>query len=147
MQRCIFVCETCDPEVRQNGVCCKVCLRTGQEEGVRSERDEPAVQAGPRESSLLSWCLREKECSHYHHWNVSLLCSQNTEYTISLGKSVKLKRYLLFHFVVTVSALTMLFWTIFFYHLCTVKGEINMHTGINTVNILHILNIYIIRWI
>lgn len=54
LQRCFFLCETCDPEGRQDGARCKVYFHAGQEEDIRSERDEAAFQAGPRESALLS---------------------------------------------------------------------------------------------
>lgn len=71
-QRCIFLCETCDPEGGKIGVRRKVYVYTGKEEGLCPERDDPALQAGPRESSLFPRCIWEKERSHHRHRNVSL---------------------------------------------------------------------------
>lgn len=46
LQRCVFLYKTCDAEGGQNGLCRKVYIHTCQEEGICSERDEPAFQAG-----------------------------------------------------------------------------------------------------
>lgn len=81
LQRCIFLCETSDTEVGENGVRCQICVHTSQEEGICSEGDEPALQAGPWENCLLSWCLWEEECSHYHHGTVSSFYSTTYIYS------------------------------------------------------------------